>query len=168
MYLISKEILNSPILLIVTVPVSWEDGHSFSCNGQQSGGNYNNIKHLLQQFLEHPSSWHHWQIYFLTSFRVSKPVMIYLSYIDSYGAAGWQWQVKLDIYGCLPQDIFSINRSSKLLHILSNEEEWAGRLKIIIRRFFFTTGKVHCHHFVCWGWRPWSKRCWKKNETKIC
>ena len=43
--------------------------------------------------------------------------------------------MKLDIYGCLPQDIFSINRSSKLLHILSNEEEWAGRLKLIIRRF---------------------------------
>ena len=55
LYLISKEILNSPILLIVTVPVSWEDGHSFSCNGQQSGGNYNIIsKHLSQQFLKHP------------------------------------------------------------------------------------------------------------------
>ena len=80
-------------------------------------------------------TWHHWQIYFLTSFRGSKPVIIYLSYIDSYGAAGWQWQVKLDIYGCLPQDIFSINRSSKLLHFLSNEEKWAGRSTIIIRRF---------------------------------
>ena len=44
--------------------------------------------------------------------------------------------MKLDIYGCLPQDIFSINRSSKLLHILSNEEEWLGRLRIIIRRFY--------------------------------
>ena len=57
LYLISKEILNSPILLIVTVPVSWEDGHSFSCNGQQSGGksqHYINV-HLQQQFLKHPS-----------------------------------------------------------------------------------------------------------------
>ena len=53
LYLISKEILNSPILLIVTVPVSWEDGHSFSCNGQQSGGNHN----IISMYIFNNSFW---------------------------------------------------------------------------------------------------------------
>ena len=53
MYLISKEILNPPILLIVTVPVSWEDGHSFSCNGQQSGGNHN----IISMYIFNNSFW---------------------------------------------------------------------------------------------------------------
>ena len=53
LYLISKEILNSPILLIVTVPVPWEDGHSFSCNGQQSGGNHN----IISMYIFNNSFW---------------------------------------------------------------------------------------------------------------